>query len=239
MRNSIIGGFAALVLASCAEEKKPKDGLDISGTIKGFKKGTLYIQRLNDSSKLVPIDTLKFNGQSDFSTHIDLKEPEMLYLFLDRGVTNSIDNNLPFFAEPGSMTIQTSLDYFSADATIKGSKNQDLYNEYRLMMSRLINKNLDLIQARLIAINEKNTARIDSIQKEQDDNLRRRYLTTTNFVVNHGDYEIAPYITLAEIPDVTLKYLDTIDKSISPKIAKTKYGKKLKAFVAERKKMGQ
>ena len=33
----------------------------------------------------------------------------MLYLFLDRGQTNSIDNNLPFFAEPGNIKIETTL----------------------------------------------------------------------------------------------------------------------------------
>ena len=238
MKKIVLALVAVASLIACKEDVNPDANVHITGDVKGLSQGKLYLQKIQDST-LVMLDSIEISGNSKFESHITLESPEMLYLFLDRGVTNSIDNNLPFFAEPGSMTIQTSLDYFTADATIKGSKNQDLYNEYRLMMSRLINKNLDLIQARLIAINEKNTARIDSIQKEQDDNLRRRYLTTTNFVVNHGDYEIAPYITLAEIPDVTLKYLDTIDKSISPKIAKTKYGKKLKAFVAERKKMGQ
>jgi hypothetical protein len=88
-------------------------------------------------------------------------------------------------------------------------------------------------------MNEKNQARVDSIQAEQDDNLKRRYLMTTNFAVNHGDYEIAPYVTLAEIPDVSLKYLDTIQKSMKPKIAQSLYGKKLTAYTKERKKLGQ
>ena len=240
MRKFIFGLLTVGLLIGCGkEEAKPTSGLTISGTIKGFKKGTLYIQRIKNDSVLVPIDTLKFNGQSDFKTHIDLKHPEMLYLFIDRGVSNSLDNNLPFFAEPGVMTIESSLEYFTADAKITGSKNQALYDEYKLMMSRLIDKNLDLIQLRILAMNEKNQARVDSIQAEQDDNLKRRYLMTTNFAVNHGDYEIAPYVTLAEIPDVSLKYLDTIQKSMKPKIAKSLYGKKLTAYTKERKKLGQ
>jgi hypothetical protein len=32
----------------------------------------------------------------------------MLYLFLDRGVSNSLDNNLLFFAEPGNINIETN-----------------------------------------------------------------------------------------------------------------------------------
>jgi hypothetical protein len=44
------------------------------------------------------------------------------------------------------------------------------------------------------------------------------------------DYE-APYITLSEIYDINLKYLDTIQKSMTPKVAKSMYGKKLTNFV--------
>jgi hypothetical protein len=33
--------------------------------------------------------------------------------------------------------------------------------------------------------------------------------------------------------------LDTIDKSMSSKISKTKYGKKLRTYAAERRKLGQ
>jgi len=239
MRKISICLLASALILSCAKEKKPIDGLELSGTIKGFKKGTLYIQRIKDDSLLVPIDSIMFAGTSEFKTHIDLKHPEMLYLFIDRGVSNSVDNNLPFFAEPGSMTVETSLDYFTADAVIKGSKNQELYDQYKIMMSRLIDKNLELIQLGLIAKKDNNVSRLDSIQKEQDENLKRRYLITTNFIVNNSNYEIAPYIALAEIPDVSLKYLDTIDKSMSPKISKTKYGKKLRTYAAERRKLGQ
>jgi hypothetical protein len=65
------------------------------GNIKGLKTGTLYIQRVVDSA-LVAIDTIVIDGSSTFESDIDLKS-EMLYLFLDRGVSNSLDNNLLFF----------------------------------------------------------------------------------------------------------------------------------------------
>ena len=51
----------------------------------------------------------------------------MLYLYLDRGQTNSIDNNLSFFAEPGEMTFKTTLKEFYANAKFTGSKNQEVY----------------------------------------------------------------------------------------------------------------
>ena len=35
-------------------------------------------------TSLVAIDTIKIDGDSKFETNLDLKSPEMLYLFLDR-----------------------------------------------------------------------------------------------------------------------------------------------------------
>jgi hypothetical protein len=61
----------------------------------------------------------------------------MLYLFLDRGVSNSLDNNIPFFAEQGKMNIETSLDFFTADAKITGSKNHELYEEYKEIIEKV------------------------------------------------------------------------------------------------------
>ena len=161
----------------------------------------------------------------------------MLYLFIDRGVTNSIDNNLPFFVEPGNIKIESSLEFFTADAKISGSKNQELYDEYKKVVSRYVDQNLDLIQKRFTAYKANNTAELDKIQEEQDNVLKRKYLYTTNFAVNHADYDVAPYVAVAEIYDINLKYLDTIQKSMTPKIAKSLYGKKLNTLIQERKKL--
>ena len=107
MKKISIALVAASLLFACSE-KKSENNLHLTGTIKGLKKGTLYVQREKDN-KLVAIDTIKIEGNSSFETDIELKSPEMLYLFLDRGVTNSMDNNLYFFAEPGNVNIETNL----------------------------------------------------------------------------------------------------------------------------------
>lgn len=235
MQKTIIALLALVLLSSC-EEKKTNKNLHITGNIKGFKKGTLYIQRIKDTT-LVAIDTIKIDGDSNFSSDLKIDSPEMLYLFMDRGVTNSIDNNLPFFVEPGDIKIETSLDFFTADAKITGSKNQELYDEYKKVVSRYVDQNLDLIQKRFTAYKTNNTAELAKIQEEQDDVTKRKYLYTTNFAVNHGNYDVAPYVAVAEIYDINLKYLDTIQKSMSPKIAKSLYGKKLNTLIQERKKL--
>lgn len=234
MYKSLIAVFSILILVSCTEKKATKSFV-LNGNVKGLKKGTLYIQRIKDTS-LVAIDTIKIDGDSHFTSEFDLESPEMLYLFLDRGVTNSLDNNISFFAEKGTITLETSLDFFTADAKITGSKNQELYDEYRKVISRYVDQDLELITKKVKAYQKKNTAEISKIDEQQQGILKRKYLYTTNFAVNHADYEVAPYVALAEIYDINLKYLDTIQKSMTPKISKSLYGKKLNEFIAERKK---
>lgn len=234
MRKSLIAIFSILVFISCTQKKATKSFV-LTGNIKGLKKGTLYIQRIKDTA-LVAIDTIKISGDSHFTSEFDLQSPEMLYLFLDRGVTNSMDNNIAFFAEPGKLNLDTSLDFFTADVTITGSKNQELYDEYRKVVSRYVDQDLDLIEKKFKAIKDKHTDEVNKIEEEQKDVLKRKYLYTTNFAVNHRDYEVAPYVTLAEISDINLKFLDTIQKSMTPKVAKSLYGKKLNKLIADRKK---
>ena len=237
MKKSIIAFAVLAVLASCSK-KESTDSLHITGNIKGLKNGTLYIQRIVDTS-LVAIDSVKIDGSSTFERDIKLESPEMLYLFLDRGVSNSLDNNILFFAEPGNINIETNLDNFIYGAKITGSKNQELYEEYKKINSRFNDENLDMVASRFKAIKRQDQKAIDSIDAKQQSNIKRKYLYATNFAINHKDHEIAPYIALAEIYDINVKFLDTIQKSMTPKVAQSLYGKKLTKYVAEIKKQEQ
>ncbi len=231
MKKSIIAFISLIALSSC-EKEVSKTNMHLSGNIKGLKNGTLYIQRVVDTS-LVAIDTIIIDGKSTFETDIDMKSPEMLYLFLDRGVSNSKDNNLLFFAEPGKINIETNLDSYIASAKITGSKNQDLYQEYKKIDSRFRDENLDLIEKKFNALKSKNANAVDSINEKQNSNIKRKYLFATNFAINNKDHEIAPYIALSEIYDINIKYLDTIQKSMTPTVAQSLYGKKLTEYVAK------
>lgn len=231
MKKSIIAFFSLLLLYSCNREES-KTNLLLTGTIKGLKKGTLYIQRVVDTS-LVAIDTIIIDGASTFETNLKLDSPEMLYLFLDRGETNSMDNNILFFAEPGKINIDTNLESYIASAKITGSKNQEKYEEYQKINSRFRDENLDMIEKKFNALKNNNSKIIDSLNAKQDNNTKRKYLFATNFAINNRDYEVAPYIALSDIYDINLKYLDTIQKSMSPKVAKSLYGKKLTDYVAK------
>jgi hypothetical protein len=231
MKKSIIAFVTLLLLYSCSKDES-KTNLQLTGTIKGLKKGTLYIQRILDTS-LVAIDTITIDGASTFESNLKLDSPEMLYLFLDRGVTNSLDNNILFFAEPGKINIDTNLDSYIASAKITGSKNQEKYEEYQKINSRFRDENLDMIEQKFNALKSENPKILDSLNAKQDNNTRRKYLFATNFAINNRDYEVSPYIALSDIYDINLKYLDTIQKSMSPKVAKSIYGKKLTEYVAK------
>jgi hypothetical protein len=230
MKKTIIA-FVALLLLSACNQNESKGNVHITGNIKGLKKGTLYIQRIVDTT-LVAIDTINIDGSAAFESDLDIKSPEMLYLFLDRGVSNSLDNNLPFFAEPGNIIIETTLDHYLSDAKITGSKNQEIYEEYKKINSRFTNENLSLIEKKFNAIKSQNTKAVDSLSAKQDSNIKRKYLFATNFALNNRNFEVSPYIALSEIYDINVKYLDTIQKSMSPKVAKSLYGKKLTEYIA-------
>ena len=233
MKHTLITLISFLLLVAC-NKKESKGNLHITGNIKGLKKGTLYIQKIKDTS-LVAVDTIQIDGNSNFVSNLDIESPEMYYLFLDRGVTNSLDNNLPFFAEEGNINIETSLEYFLSDSKITGSKNHDKYEEFKKINSRFNDENLSLLEIKFRDYKNHRIKSVDSIEMIQKNNLKRKYLYVTNFALNNKDYEIAPYLALTEISNINLKYLDTIQKSMSPKVAKSTYGKKLKQYYKERK----
>jgi len=234
MKKSVLALFSVLIIVAC-NEKKSDTNLHISGNIKGLKKGTLYIQKVIDTS-LVAIDTIQIDGDSNFKSDLKIESPEMYYLFLDRGVSNSMDNNLLFFAEEGNINIQTNLEHFLSDVKITGSKNQAKYEEYRKVIARFNDENLSLIEQKFKAIQEKNVPAAAILEEKQKQNIKRRYLFVTNFALNNRAMEIAPYLALTEISDINLKYLDTVQKSMTPKVAKSKYGKRLIELYTERKK---
>ena len=234
-----IGAIGLVLLTIACNKTIEKEGnLHLTGTVEGLKKGNIYVQQLKDTN-LVIIDTIKFEGKSSFDTKFSIDEPQMLYLYLDRGQTNSIDNNLSFFAEPGEMIFKTTLKEFYANAKFTGSKNQEVYEKYLSIKTNLGNENAELLAKELKNLKKKDPNSTVKIESEKEKLIIRKYLYTANFAVVNGKSEVAPYIALTEIPDANLKLMDTIQKSMSPKVAKSKYGKRLTEWIKERKQTEQ
>ncbi|MBP9794295.1 MAG: DUF4369 domain-containing protein [Flavobacterium sp.] len=235
MYKVIVALVAMAFLGACSDNKLAENEVLITGNIKGLKKGKLYIQRVEDTT-LVALDTIVLNGTSTFESKIKLDSPEMLYLFVDRGVSNSIDNNLLFFAEPGKLTIDTNLDTFLASTKITGSKNQELYEQYKDIISKFNDQQLELLQAQIIGEKGAKNYSAEENSKKQDELLKRRYLYAANFALTNADHEVAPYIALTDIYDMQPHFLESIHKKMSPKVAQSKYGKKFTTYLQEQKK---
>jgi hypothetical protein len=225
--------LALAFLAACSSEET---NLKISGKVQGLKKGTLYLQKIEDTS-LVTLDSVVMKGDEGFIFETNIKSPEVLYLYLNKKDNNIYDDRLMFFAEPGEMIINTTLKNFEGDAIVEGSENQKKLLEYQSMISRFNTKNIELIQKSVKAQQEENVASLDSANAEYDQLIRRRYLFTVNFAINNKDLELAPYLAVSEIYDANIKYLDTIYSALTPEVKESRYGKSLEEFLEERREM--
>jgi len=219
-------------ITSCSEKES---NLIVSGEIKGLKKGTLYLQKIEDTA-LVNIDSVVVNGDPMFSMETYIESPQIMYLYLEKVDNNTYDDRIDFFADQGEISINTKLEKFETSAEVVGSVNQEKLIEYRKMISRFNDQNLDLIKASFEAEKSQDEDKLMEIDKKYDGLLKRKYLYTVNFAINNKDHEIAPYLALSEVFDANIKYLDTIYNSLAPKVKKSKYGKELKSFLKERRK---
>jgi len=221
-----------LVLFTIVACSKKEADLTVTGTIKGLKKGTVYLQQLKDSS-LVVLDSMVINGEQPFTLQSNLKEPEVLLLMLDKN--SSEESRIAFFADKGITEINATLKDFPFKHTIKGSPQQEKYAEFKKMVSQFNNKNLDIIKEQLDAQVSGDTSEANAKENEINSLIKRKYLYAINFAINNKESEVAPYIALAEIYDANTKFLDTIYKALPKNIANSKYGVELDEFIKQRK----
>ncbi len=220
--------FTVLFIFSCTKENS--NTMFVKGNIKGLKKGTLYLQKQIDSL-VVSIDSVKVNGTQEFLLTDEVLIPEMYYLTLGKS-----NKKIPFFGEKDTITITSRLDKFVLKAKITGSKNQELLDEYYAFKDKFNDQNLDFIKEDFDAKRSGNQDSIQLVEKKIKSLIRRKYLYTTNYAINHSDYEVAPYIALTELNNATIKLLDTINNSLSEEVKKSKYGIQLNEFIATIKK---
>ncbi|MFN0730149.1 DUF4369 domain-containing protein [Polaribacter gochangensis] len=230
MKKILVLGFAILI-ASCSSKKE--GNMIVNGQIKGLKKGTLYLQKIEKDTILKTIDSVSVLGSDHFTLTANVEEPEMYYLTFDGNTTNKY---ITFFADKGSINITDDVAKFGINPVITGSKNQDILNNYTKISRRFNDQNLDLIQRKFYAQRSNNKDSVAIITKEYETLLRRRYMVTVNFALNNKDNHVAPYLALTELVNANVKWLDTINKSLSEEVKNSIYGKKLDKFVAEIKK---
>jgi len=208
-----------LFLIGCSTPEK-KGNVTITGEIKGLKKGTLYLQKIKDTM-LITIDSMIV--------------PEIHFLYLDKDDGAQYNDRIDFFAEPGEITITTSLNDFEKDIRITGGENEMKFQEYKKMLKKFNERNLKLIKEDFEAKKQNDQDKLIANDKAYKDLVKQKYLYTINFAMFNKKLEIAPYVTLTEVYDANIKYLDTVARALPPKIKKSRYGEQLIVFIEERK----
>ncbi|MEC8636066.1 MAG: DUF4369 domain-containing protein [Bacteroidota bacterium] len=225
-----------LTLQGCENTSKlSRNTMILTGTVEGLRKGTLFLQKIQDST-LVNIDSVVVNGNPEFQFKTEIESPEIYYLYLNKEDGDSLNDRILFFAEKGNININTLLKTFESSAKVTGSENQKLLQEYRKIARQFNEKNLEYIQAYFTeAKDDNNSKALDSIQAAIDNLSRRRYLYALNFASTHGDNVIAPFIALTEVRDANIILLDTVASKLTEKVRASKYGQELIEFIATRK----
>ena len=79
MKNTLLT-FVTLFIVSCNSDKNQ---MIVSGDVDGLRKGTIYLQKEQDST-IVSLDSVKITGDSNFELSTKINEPDIYYLYLDK-----------------------------------------------------------------------------------------------------------------------------------------------------------
>lgn len=230
MKKIFISIITISMLFSCSTEKENQ--MIVKGTIEGLKKGKLYLQKIQDTL-LISVDSIYLDGVNTYELKTIVESPEIYYLSINN---SDFNEKIAFFGEQGTFTINTKLERFSTAFKVAGGKNQEYLAKHQEMIQKFNDRQLELIERNFKAVKAKNILLTKKVQDEYNSLLKRRYLYTTNFAVQHADYEIAPYLALTQLNNANVQLLDTIHNSMSDKIKMSKYGKQLNTFIKDIKK---
>ncbi|NQZ45747.1 MAG: DUF4369 domain-containing protein [Flavobacteriaceae bacterium] len=228
MKNYLLTLLIGIALVSC--ESESANEMIVSGEIAGLKKGTLYLQHIQDSV-LTTIDSLVIAGNGSFRFKTEVPSPELFYLYLKKADNNDLNDRISFFGEAGEISINTHWNTFDLNAEVSGSTSNDVLEECRTMLTNFNKRDLELAQLAVLPEFQEVPERVDSIQKLMDRNIIRRYQYVLNFALRNGNTPVAPYLALSEVADANPKYLDSIRNNLSASAADSKYGKALAAYL--------
>ena len=211
-----------ILLVSCSEQKK--GNFNIQGKIVGLKKGTIYLEKIDlDSTQVLDSITLN-NSIETFSFSENIEEADLFAISLD----NSMTRKILFFGEPGQMNIETDLNKFISNAKITGSPQQDLLKEHDSYAKQIQYQNLELIKERFMAQKKGELDKLEALDNKYNNNLKRIYLFSANYAINHSSDVIAAYIAVTRMDNATPKLKKKIYDALSPEVKESKYGLLLK-----------
>ena len=227
MKKIIVVLVVSILMIACSSKK---DGnMIVEGTIKGLKKGTLYLQKMNDTA-IISMDSVNVLGDGNFRLTDNIESPIMYYLTYDG---NANDKRILFFGGKGTITINDNMSTFGFSPEITGSPNQLVLDKFLKINNQFKNQRLEFIKKEFDARQSKKTDLIKNLEKDYNRMIRRKYLYTTNFALSNSDSEAAAYIALTELYDANIKLLDTINKKLSMDVKNSIYGKRLDKYISK------
>ncbi len=97
-----------LIFIFCTNNNNPKkkfiETMIVKGTIKGLRKGKLFLQKIKDTS-LINIDSITINGKPNFEFKTPIETAEIFYLYLDKEDGDSLNDRILFFGEKNTIEI--------------------------------------------------------------------------------------------------------------------------------------
>ena len=223
MKKILVIGLLFLIVA-CSKEKE-LGNMVVQGKIKGIKKGTLFLKKMRDTL-IVSVDSIRLFGKDSFTLTDNITSPEMYFLTLDQN-----QNTLSFFGEEGNITVNDQIEKFGISPRIEGSNNQKILEKYKEVANKFQDKQLDLLAANMQAQIDSDIETSQSLRKQAEKQNLKKYIFTINFALNNSDTEAAAYITLTELVNANVKYLDSINNSLTKKVKQSYYGEKLAEFI--------
>jgi len=223
MKKILVIGLLFLIVA-CSKEKE-LGNMVVQGKIKGIKKGTLYLKKMRDTL-IVSVDSIRLFGKDSFTLTDNITSPEMYFLTLDQN-----QSTLSFFGEEGNITVNDQIEKFGISPRIEGSNNQKILEKYKEVANKFQDKQLDLLDANMQAQIDSDIETSQSLRKQAEKQNLKKYIFTINFALNNSDTEAAAYITLTELVNANVKYLDSINNSLTKKVKQSYYGEKLAEFI--------
>ena len=223
MKKILVIGLLFLIVA-CSKEKELCN-MVVQGKIKGIKKGTLYLKKMRDTL-IVSVDSIRLFGKDSFTLTDNITSPEMYFLTLDQN-----QSTLSFFGEEGNITVNDQIEKFGISPRIEGSNNQKILEKYKEVANKFQDKQLDLLAANMQAQIDSDIETSQSLRKQAEKQNLKKYIFTINFALNNSDTEAAAYITLTELVNANVKYLDSINNSLTKKVKQSYYGEKLAEFI--------
>jgi hypothetical protein len=204
-----------ITISSCS----PNNNFQLNGDIKGLKKGAVILTKSIKGAE-VTLDSINLNGTSKFTLGSYLNESEVLKIKLTQsGIHN---DEIEFFADKGITNFKTNLKRFSYESNFEGSEQQEKLDDFKAMLNRFNEENLNLIKNQIEFSG--NQEKLNIINRELINLKKREMYFIINFSINNSDSEISPYVAGKFLNDANQKYLDTIYNSLSINIKDSKYG---------------